>query len=337
MAYGINEFIQDALRKGASKEDISTALKQEGWPEDDIRAGLESYGVTMLAGMPVPRPKPYASAKDSFFYLLMFVTLYISAFHFGALLFDFIDIYYPDSLNVFNDMSSLRFSVASLLVAFPLYCLIMNSINKLQESKVRKWLIYLTLFVAATMIICDLIALFVALLSGEITLHFLLKFATVMLISVMIFGYYRWELGKLFQYFVIALVTAVTIAALIIAGSPTAERERRLDSQRVNDLSQISSAIDQYVEKTGHLPKALADLTKPDVARYYSLHSITDPESSLPYTYTTIGDKTYNLCAKFTRSSVKNTTADIAQSLYDKTWEHPAGNKCYELKSALKK
>ena len=41
----------------------------------------------------------------------------------------------------------------------------------------------------------DLIALLVALLSGELSVPFMLKVATVLLIAGMIFGYYRWDLG----------------------------------------------------------------------------------------------------------------------------------------------
>lgn len=202
MAYEIDDFILEALSKGASKSSISTALRAEGWPDDEVKTALATFGDSTVEGVPVPRRKTYTSAKEGFIYLIAFLTLYICAYHFGFLVFDFIDRLFPDKLHGMRDLSSLRFSVASLIVAFPLYLWLtirtQQSISKnpsKRTSKVRKWLIYFTLFIAATLMIGDLIALLVALLSGELTVPFMFKLATVLLIASMIFGYYRWELG----------------------------------------------------------------------------------------------------------------------------------------------
>lgn len=202
MAYEIDDFIREALSQGASKIDISTALKQEGWLDDEVKTALDSFGDTTIAGIPVPRRKTYTSAKEGFVYMLTFLTLYISAFHFGNLIFDFINKAYPDQLEMFYDLASIRFSVSSLIVAYPLYLWLTITTRKSiaknpskQRSKVRKWLIYFTLFIAAATIIGDLIALLVALLGGELSLRFILKVATILVIAGLIFGYYRWELG----------------------------------------------------------------------------------------------------------------------------------------------
>jgi uncharacterized SAM-binding protein YcdF (DUF218 family) len=63
-------------------------------------------------------------------------------------------------------------------------------------SKVRKWLTYITLFIAAAVIIGDLITLVNYLLSGGLTTRFLLKVATVLLIAGTIFGHYLWDLRQ---------------------------------------------------------------------------------------------------------------------------------------------
>jgi hypothetical protein len=202
MAYDIDDFIREALSKGISKSDIKTALKQEGWSDDEITAGLDSFGDKPISGIAVPRRRTYASAKEGFLYLLMFVTLYISAFHFGNLIFDFINRAFPDQLQWSYDLSSMRFSLASLIVAFPIFLWLTISIRKSitkdpakQGSKVRKWLIYFTLLIAATTIICDLIGLLVILLGGELSMRFTLKIVTILFIAGLIFGYYRWDLG----------------------------------------------------------------------------------------------------------------------------------------------
>ncbi len=202
MSYDIHDFIRDALAKGASKEELGTALKKEGWPDDEVTAALASFGDSVVSGVPVPRRKPYTSAKEGFLYLLMFVTLYISAYNFGALLFHFITMAFPDPLTDYVNTDGVRFAVSALIVAFPIYFWLTSSTRKAlakdpskQASKVRKWLVYFTLFVAAAVIIGDLIALLMGLLGGELTMRFTLKVATVLLIAGMIFGYYRWDLG----------------------------------------------------------------------------------------------------------------------------------------------
>jgi hypothetical protein len=103
----------------------------------------------------------------------------------------------------------------------------------------------------------------------------------------------------------------------------------------VLELSRISSSIDQYVEKNAKLPTELTALTNPEVARYYSVSSLKDPETSKPYQYVITGKSSYQLCATFSLASeLKNTS--LQNNAYDKAWEHPAGNKCFNLTSVQK-
>src|SRR6266566_75951 len=65
------------------------------------------------------------------------------------------------------------------------------------ESGVRKWLTYLSLLGTAGAMICDLICFLDYFLTGELTVRFVLKAATVMLIAGAVFAYYlgslRWR------------------------------------------------------------------------------------------------------------------------------------------------
>lgn len=65
-----------------------------------------------------------------------------------------------------------------------------------RSSKIRKWLTYITLFIAAGVIIGDLITLVYNVLNGELTTRFILKVLTVGGIAGSIFGYYLWDLRK---------------------------------------------------------------------------------------------------------------------------------------------
>ena len=119
----LEQFVRDALGRGAPKASIEAALVQAGWPPEQYRAVLDGWADVDFQ-VPVPRPRPYLSARDAFFYLLLFTALWISAWNLGALLFAFIDRAWPDpamrdSGARFRD--SIRWSTTNLLVAFPLF------------------------------------------------------------------------------------------------------------------------------------------------------------------------------------------------------------------------
>lgn len=204
MTNDIHSFVRESLSRKISRNDIRKALKEANWQDDEVESALGAYADVDFP-VPVPRRRPYLSAREAFIYLVLFLCLYISAFSFGKLLFDFINHWVPDALQQYgySDVSGVRMSVASLIVAFPLYLwltwLMLSEIRRDSEkksSKIRKWLTYITLFVAAGVIIGDLITLLFNLLGGELTLRFLLKVLTVLLIAGLIFGYYLWDLRK---------------------------------------------------------------------------------------------------------------------------------------------
>lgn len=203
MATELTSFVRQALEKGVPRTDISAALRDAGWRDEEISAALDAYAEVDFP-IPVPRRKPYLSAREAFMYLVLFVCLYISAFSFGALLFDFINRWIPDPLQFdYRDVSAVRRAVSSLIIAFPIYLWLSTLFAKAfmrdpekRGSKIRKWLSYVTLFVAAVVIIGDLITLLFNLLEGELTLRFLLKILTVLLIAGLIFGYYLWDLRQ---------------------------------------------------------------------------------------------------------------------------------------------
>lgn len=134
---------------------------------------------------------------------------------------------------------------------------------------------------------------------------------------------------KIFGITITAVVAAVTITALIIAGSPATEREHRFDDQRLSDLRQIAAAVDFYYSKTGRLPASLKDLVKPEVARLYYIRSTTDPQTSKSYEYSPIGKSGYKLCANFIYSNIEEIRRNISED--KKAWAHPAGYKCFDL------
>ena len=197
-------FIRDALSKGQSRAQIEDVLLRAGWAPEQVRSALACYAEIEYP-IPVPRPRPYLSARDAFMYLILFSTLYISAFNFGKLLFQFIDMAFPDPAAlprvVARIPANIRMAAASIIVAFPIFLYVSRLVNRAirldpneRNSTIRKWLTYLTLFVAASVLIGDVIALVYNFLGGDLTIQFTLKVLTIAVIAGPAFGYYLWDL-----------------------------------------------------------------------------------------------------------------------------------------------
>ena len=207
MASGTQElelFVRDSLLHGATRAEINKAMLDAGWTPDQANSAMGAFADVSFA-VPVPKPRPYLSAKEAFIYLVLFTTLYLSAYHFGRLLFQFIDRAFPDradGASSFGD-NGMRWSAASLIIAFPVFLymsrLVGNALAKdpvKRLSPIRRWLTYLTLFIAAGFLIGDMTALVYELLGGELTVRFLLKVAVVGAIAGTVFGYYLHDLRR---------------------------------------------------------------------------------------------------------------------------------------------
>jgi hypothetical protein len=139
-------------------------------------------------------------------YLLMFGMLYLSTFHLGNLLFQFVNLAIPDP--AFPEYGRIargriRFSTSTLLVAFPVLLFVASRIGRQihaepaqRLSAPRRWLTYMTLAFAACLIVGDLISLLNSLLSGELTLRFILKTLIVGTLAGSVFLYYLAEMRK---------------------------------------------------------------------------------------------------------------------------------------------
>ena len=196
------KFIEAAKAAGASDEFLVELLKQRGWPEKDIfRAFAARY--ENLSGMPVPaRGSGGEAARDAFAYLLSFATLGTWTIALGSLAFTFINLWFPDPVSqsgsyyrstAYNVSSQL----ASMIVAFPIYALVLRWIGREIEahpeksrSGVRKWLSYLALFAAAGCVIGDLITFLDYFIRGELTTRFALKVLVVLIIAGGVFWFY---------------------------------------------------------------------------------------------------------------------------------------------------
>ena len=202
----LEQFVHAALTRGESKQSVLAALTAAGWPPEQAASALDAYADVSFP-VPVPKPRPYLSAREAFLYLLLFATLYISAFEVGSLLFDLVNRAFPDPADpawqVSGAAASMRWAVAAIVVAFPVFLFVANLLGREMArnpvkrlSAVRRWLTYVTLFLAAGIVIGDLITLLYNVLGGELSTRFLLKVLIVGVIAGTIFGYYLLELRR---------------------------------------------------------------------------------------------------------------------------------------------
>lgn len=199
-------FVRDALLRGEPRPSIEAVLSSAGWSTEQVRDALDAYADVPFA-IPVPRPRPYLSAREAFLYLLLFATLYVWSYHLGSLLFDLINGWLPDPADqpyqVNGRDQSMRLSVASILIGFPVYLFVARLLSRelarnpvKRQSVVRRWLTYVTLFLAAGVLVADMITLVYHLLGGELTLRFVLKVLVVAAIAGGVFGFYLQDLRR---------------------------------------------------------------------------------------------------------------------------------------------
>ncbi len=199
----LKKFVGEALAKGSTRPEIEGALQQAGWWETQINSVLDAFSKSEFP-LPVPRPKPYISAREAYWYLVLFSTLYLSAFGLGSSVFGFIEQTFPDAIRGdYRIDRKIRWGISFLVVASPIFLFAANQVRRMLQadptmlgSPMRKWLIYTALFVAGALFIGDATCLVYWFLNGELTTRILLKIATVAAISGTIYGYYVLELKR---------------------------------------------------------------------------------------------------------------------------------------------
>jgi len=299
-----------------------------------------------------------STPRDVFSHLLAVVTLYISIGAFIALIFQYVDIWYPDQ--VYGTYYSFRAAsaviqnaMAALIVVWPVYLGMLWLLSKdvagdpeKRELRIRKWLFNLTLFIAALAIIIDLITLINSFLSGELTARFALKVLTVLVVAGVVFGYYLWDLKRdadaktkipKFVAWIISIVVVVCIVGgFIFVGSPKEQRAMRMDEQRVSDLQIIQSQIINYWQNKKELPKALVDL-RDDILGFIPPE---DPETYSAYEYEIVDKDNFKLCATFAKPSPsidsKALETIVSTEPFGQNWEHNAGRVCFDRKIDVK-
>ncbi len=284
--------------------------------------------------------------RDVFMHLLNTITLYISAFSFLNLVFDYVNFAFPDKLNpYYNPGDSIRWTLSLFLIIFAVFLWTSRFIERdlvespeKNELKIRRWLIYLTVFLAALLLIGDLVALIYNFMNGDLTTPFILKVLSVLALGGVVFWYYIYDLkkkpgefspkAKIVIWGSIIVALAVIVYGFYIAGSPFKQRQVRFDSQRVSDLQTIQSQTVYYWQQKNKLPQSLNDL----VDSISGFTPPSDPDTNQPYEYAITGNLSFDLCANFSLSSDESKASQQRYAFpvgSKDNWEHSAGHVCF--------
>lgn len=336
----LQQFVREALARGLAREEIRATLAAARWRAEEIDAELERWA-DGPAGLPVPRRRLSLSAREAFMHLVMFATLYTFAYSAGTILFAIIAQRLPDAaIRPYGDgLEMLRGAIAGCVTAFPIYLwtswLVGRSLVREPEKRasgVRRWLTYLTLFIAVITLIGNFVGVITNLLSGELTTRVLLQSAVVFAIAGLVFGHYLLGLRRdeaeggapapgaspLGRIGAVATVL-VLVAGFAHVGSPGRTRGRMLDDRRISSLTEIANQVQYYADDHHALPRALADLAT--MSGPYDRAARFDPRTRVPYEYATVDSVTYTLGATFETAD----TLDANGRPIAPEWRHGAG------------
>jgi len=295
----------------------------------------------------ISTPIKTTGPKDVFLELWIVGTLYLSASFIVTLLFQYINYFFVDAANPYSfSQSTVRWLVATLVAILPTHIFVLRLREKdylqapaKREGRLRKWLLYLTLFVTAITCVVDFATLIFFFLNGEISIRFVLKVLAVAIVAGGVFWYYLAELRRttpeipkkfrLARIGALMIIVATIIGAFFISGSPFRARLEKLDNQRVNDLQNVQSQIVYYWQKKGTIPASLNELTD-SISGY---KAPTDPETGVAYEYRGLSNLVFELCTTFSAVSPADQTrfssAIGPMSLENSSWQHKAGRTCF--------
>ncbi|MDO5529768.1 MAG: DUF5671 domain-containing protein [Paracoccus sp. (in: a-proteobacteria)] len=198
----LGAFVRDAYRAGHDRARIETALGRAGWDEAQRAAALDRWLIE--EGMPpIPRAPERIVVRNAVMNALLLVSLGMVAWHICQLGFALIDqafrpaaaiAYFPD----YN--SEIRWSIAALVAFVPLMLILSSRLAREPRgvrSSDRRISAALTLILVSIVLLGDFVFVVYELLTGDLTIRFILKALLVAVVALLVLWFYREELdGK---------------------------------------------------------------------------------------------------------------------------------------------
>lgn len=178
----LDKYIEGARAQKVNDTIIREQLVKAGWSENDVKEALTPR-VDSPINLPPP-PVPQFGMWVTFEYVLLFISLYVTATAFAGILHNWVDSVLKDTLTTssYNSYSSspddylLRIWIACIIVGFPLFAILFVAVKKqlmdkpaIKNLRARKQLIYVTLVMTFIIMIGHLIMTIFGLLDGKAT------------------------------------------------------------------------------------------------------------------------------------------------------------------------
>lgn len=203
-------YIQSARTQGLSNEEISSKLVGAGWAKELVDQALSPN--LPVSSVPSVPPAPLTQGQtmwDTFLHVLMFISLYVTASSFALILHQFVDRWFPGvSASGYRPADAfqsyvLNGALAGLIVSFPMYAILFLLVTRrtiamphIRHLSSRKTLTYMTLVGTFIIMMANVITTVFNLLSGNITLNFVLHFCVTVGISLIVFIYYLFQVNE---------------------------------------------------------------------------------------------------------------------------------------------
>ncbi|MFA6269846.1 MAG: DUF5671 domain-containing protein [Candidatus Paceibacterota bacterium] len=293
------------------------------------------------------------TAKDFFLHLGAMVALYTATVSFLNLIFKIINKAFPEvAQNIYNwgGGSEISMPVATLIIFFPLFILLSYFVNKIyienpvkKDLGIRKWLTYITLFVAGLLLAGDLVTVLYKFLDGQdLTAAFLLKALAVLLVAGAIFAHYLQDIRdrvsakcmKTRPIVVSVIILATIIWGFVVLGSPQTQRLIRADNQKITDLQNIQWQVISYWQMNGMLPQS-----QPALETYCVQNYCLTGINMADYEYKKTKEMTFEICTNFNKENMmsQNQYQGMMQVTYpgkigtieNDNWNHKMGRQCF--------
>ena len=320
--------------------------------------------------------KPKLNVGFFFLCLGLLITLITSVTSFLNLVFETLNKCFPDVLNASYqygystyEYESIRMALATLIIFFPVFIIVSYFWRKFAkgimghvDEVIKKWVMYIILFLSTIVIMVDSVTLIRYFISGEITTRFILKIIITLLVAILVGAYYTFLLREKNSLSKISLIFGVVGAILVIGaisfsfliiGSPAKQRLLRLDDRRVGDLQNIQYQVINYWQSKEKLPEKLSDLSNPISG--YSLPVDPEFEKGNVYEYFVKDKLKFELCATFAlpmpqgwreysnsggvmpmpmmyygEKDISTVSYPYPNGGMNESWDHQSGRTCFE-------
>lgn len=208
------QFVRRQRSLGDNDSKITSDLQGIGWKNEDINQALAIKDNNIpLPPSSSPIMKNASTSAygmwDAFEHVLLFISLYALATSIAVIFHNLVDRWFPNitaSTSSYQSSFSaevLRWSLASLIVSFPLFSFLFLHVTKktkeqpaIRNLKARKTWIYITLVGTFLIMLFKIISTIYNFLNGNISLNFIIHLIVTLTITGIIFTYYVYQVRE---------------------------------------------------------------------------------------------------------------------------------------------